>query len=187
MKNKLLVTHLLQNAEQLLAEWLPDGELQGDEWVSKNPMRPDDTNPGSFKINIVSGKWSDFALGDDAKGNDLMSLYKYLNPSKPDALIMRLLTNLMFAAKPKPKKKKLSLPEPEPLAPMALDSIDEFPLATPNGNIINNRCAYTNPKGEIVFWIVRADPPGEDKEIRPVYWDASLRASLKIVPIFPNL
>ena len=73
MKNKLLVTHLLQNAEQLLAEWLPDGELQGDEWVSKNPMRPDDTNPGSFKININSGKWSDFALGDDAKGNDLLA------------------------------------------------------------------------------------------------------------------
>ena len=183
MKNKLLVTHLLQNAEQLLAEWLPDGELQGDEWVSKNPMRPDDTNPGSFKINIVSGKWSDFALGDDAKGNDLLSLYKYLNPSKPDALISRLLTKLMFSAKPKPKKKKISLPEPEPLGAMALASIDEFPLATPNGNIINCKWPYKNTKGEIIFWMVRADPPGEDKEIRPVYWDASLSEYVWKMPV----
>jgi hypothetical protein len=89
----------------------------------------------------------------------------------------------MFSAKPKLMKKKISLPEPEPLAAMALASIDEFPLATPNGNIINHKWAYTNPKGEIVFWIVRADPPGEGKEIRPIYWDESLKIYVWKMPV----
>ena len=183
MKNNELPTILLQNAEQLLAEWLPDGELQGDEWLSLNPIRPDDTNAGSFKINVQSGKWSDFALGDDAVGHDLISLYKYLNPRKSDVQVLRYLTALKIVDKPKPKKKKVSLPEPEPLATETLASIDAFPLGTPNGNIINFKWPYTNPKGDLLFWIVRADPPDEDKEIRPVYWDASLSDYVWKMPV----
>lgn len=59
----------------LLARWLPDGRREGNEWVSRNPRR-DDRRPGSFRVNIVTGKWADFAT-DDA-GGDPISLAAYL-------------------------------------------------------------------------------------------------------------
>lgn len=60
----------------LLSRWLPDGKLTGYEYVARNPMRADQ-KMGSFKINVVTGRWCDFATGD--KGGDPVSLYAYLN------------------------------------------------------------------------------------------------------------
>jgi hypothetical protein len=47
----------------------------GGEWVARNPRRAD-RSPGSFKINVRTGRWSDFATGD--KGGDVISLAAYL-------------------------------------------------------------------------------------------------------------
>lgn len=67
----------LNQAYALLREWLPDGKKSenGAEWIALNPMRSDN-KAGSFSINIASGKWGDFASGD--QGGDLVSLYAYL-------------------------------------------------------------------------------------------------------------
>ena len=59
----------------ILMRWLPDGKCHGREFVAKNPTRADG-NPGSFSINLVSGKWSDFSTGD--RGGDPISLAAYL-------------------------------------------------------------------------------------------------------------
>jgi len=59
----------------LLRHWLPDGRLKGPEWESRNPTR-EDRSLGSFKCNVHSGKWADFATGD--KGGDIISLAAYL-------------------------------------------------------------------------------------------------------------
>ena len=59
----------------ILMAWLPDGRLTGKEYVSLNPRR-DDVSEGSFKINVETGQWADFAI-DDA-GGDLISLIAYL-------------------------------------------------------------------------------------------------------------
>ncbi|WP_206188581.1 hypothetical protein [Parasedimentitalea denitrificans] len=64
------------NLRSLLAEWLPNGRLMGREWVALNPTRAD-LSPGSFRINLDSGLWADFATGD--KGGDAISLFAYLN------------------------------------------------------------------------------------------------------------
>ena len=66
----------LNSAETLLAEWLPDGQRQGREWVARNTARAD-ACPGSFGVSLVSGKWNDFA-DQDAHGGDLVSLLSYL-------------------------------------------------------------------------------------------------------------
>lgn len=66
----------LNSAEILLAEWLPDGQRQGSEWVARNTARAD-ACPGSFGVSLVSGKWNDFA-DQDAHGGDLVSLLSYL-------------------------------------------------------------------------------------------------------------
>jgi hypothetical protein len=52
----------------LLRHWLPDGKLNGSEYTARNPMRAD-RKTGSFKINVRTGRWSDFATGD--KGGEL--------------------------------------------------------------------------------------------------------------------
>ncbi|MBP2301955.1 hypothetical protein [Azospirillum picis] len=59
----------------LVARWLPDGHRAGGEWVALNPRRADH-KPGSFKVNLTTGKWSDFATGD--RGGDVVSLAAFL-------------------------------------------------------------------------------------------------------------
>ena len=47
----------------LLPRWLPDGRRVANEWLARDPTRPDRTL-GSFKVNLKSGCWADFATGD---------------------------------------------------------------------------------------------------------------------------
>lgn len=61
---------------QHVQEWLPNGRQDGDEWVALNPTRADE-HAGSFKINLSTGAWGDFATNDE--GGDAVSLYAYLN------------------------------------------------------------------------------------------------------------
>ena len=64
------------NLAALLARWLPDGRLQGFEYVALNPTRAD-RRPGSFRVNVRTGRWADFAT--DARGGDPVSLAAYLS------------------------------------------------------------------------------------------------------------
>ena len=60
----------------LLQCWLPDGRRQGSEYVARNPRRVD-RSLGSFRVNVVTGRWGDFAI-DGARGGDVVSLLAYL-------------------------------------------------------------------------------------------------------------
>ncbi len=66
----------LASLPALLRRWLPDGRQVGREYVARNPTRAD-RRPGSFRINVNSGRWADFATGD--KGGDVVSLAAYLS------------------------------------------------------------------------------------------------------------
>jgi hypothetical protein len=59
----------------LLRQWCPDGQRRGTEYVALNPTRPD-VHPGSFSVNLQSGRWADFATGD--RGGDVVSLAAYV-------------------------------------------------------------------------------------------------------------
>lgn len=54
---------------------LPGGRVEGDEWVVRNPTR-NDGKPGSFKVNLKTGVWSDFATNE--AGGDAIDLLVYL-------------------------------------------------------------------------------------------------------------
>ena len=69
--NRAALAHL----PELVARWLPDGRRYGVEWVARNPRRAD-RRPGSFKVNLMSGRWGDFAIG--VAGGDPVSLAAYL-------------------------------------------------------------------------------------------------------------
>lgn len=61
----------------LLARWLPDGHRHGRRWVARNPTR-NDRKPGSFSIDLTTGKWGEFSNIAPAAGGDVVSLYAYL-------------------------------------------------------------------------------------------------------------
>jgi hypothetical protein len=65
----------LARAALIVVRWLPHGRREGTEWVCRNPTR-DDRRLGSFKVNVATGKWGDFATGE--RGGDLVSLAAYL-------------------------------------------------------------------------------------------------------------
>jgi hypothetical protein len=65
----------LAAADTLVPRWLPEGRREGAEWIATNPTRADKSR-GSFKVNLRTGRWSDFAV--DASGGDLVSLAAYL-------------------------------------------------------------------------------------------------------------
>jgi hypothetical protein len=65
----------LAAADTLVPRWLPEGRREGAEWIAKNPRRVDKRR-GSFKVNLRTGRWSDFAV--EESGGDLISLASYL-------------------------------------------------------------------------------------------------------------
>ena len=66
----------LASLPALLRCWLSQGRREGQEWVALNPTRTD-RHLGSFRINMRTGRWADFATGD--KGGDVISLAAYLH------------------------------------------------------------------------------------------------------------
>lgn len=70
----------LARAPEILARWCPGGRREGREYCALNPRRADH-RIGNFKINLSTGKWSDFASGD--RGGDLISLAGYLFGLEP--------------------------------------------------------------------------------------------------------
>jgi hypothetical protein len=83
------------NALQVCQQLLPGGKREGNEYVVRNPKRAD-TKPGSFKINLRSGRWADFALG--VGGGDLISLTAYILDIRQGEAAKRLAAMLHVSA-----------------------------------------------------------------------------------------
>ena len=79
---------------RLLQRWLPNGRIEGNEYVARNPRRSD-KHYGSFKINLRTGRWADFAC--DARGGDPVSLAAYLGGSSQTEAALRLSTMLSMS------------------------------------------------------------------------------------------
>jgi hypothetical protein len=61
----------------LLQRWLPGGRTEGAEYVVLNPRRSDQ-HLGSFRVNLRTDRWADFAIAG-ARGGDVVSLAAYLS------------------------------------------------------------------------------------------------------------
>lgn len=66
----------MANALAVVRGLLPEGRLEGQEYVARNPLRPD-RRLGSFKVNVRTGRWADFATGDG--GGDMVSLAAFVS------------------------------------------------------------------------------------------------------------
>jgi DNA primase len=78
----------------LCARWLPGGKRVGREYIALNPTRAD-KRAGSFKVNLQTGRWADFATGD--KGGDAVSLAAYLFGLRKSEAARRLAGTLGIA------------------------------------------------------------------------------------------
>jgi hypothetical protein len=85
----------LRYADVLVPRWLSNGKRDGAEWVALNPTRSDG-RAGSFKINMSTGKWSDFATGE--AGGDLVALAAYLFRLKQGEAAVRVAEMLGISA-----------------------------------------------------------------------------------------
>jgi hypothetical protein len=152
----------------LVQDWLPDGRREGSEWVVRNPTRGD-AHPGSFKINLITGVWSDFATGES--GGDAIDLLAYLKRmSKLDAareLAQRLgvtagTASTSLAARPK----KPALP------PINLNDIPMLPARTP-----------PDKDGKPHFVVAGDDGPGvrDDEKRRHVFRVGGVPVRIKIM------
>ena len=75
----------------ILARLAPGGKIIAGEYVARNPKRAD-KHAGSFKVNMRSGRWADFAIG--VTGGDAVALVAYLEGvSQGDAA--RLLAGML--------------------------------------------------------------------------------------------
>lgn len=66
----------LASINSVLRHWCAGGKRESHEYVALNPKRSDSTL-GSFKVNLNTGAWSDFAV--DKCGGDLVALVAYLD------------------------------------------------------------------------------------------------------------
>jgi putative DNA primase/helicase len=73
---KAVSSAALNASDFVVPQLLPGGRCESGEWVARNPTR-NDAKPGSFKVNLRSGVWCDFATGD--KGADIIDLKAYLD------------------------------------------------------------------------------------------------------------
>ncbi|MBI1328226.1 MAG: hypothetical protein GC136_11400 [Alphaproteobacteria bacterium] len=64
----------MANIETIVRQALPRGKMSGHEYLALNPRRAD-KHIGSFKVNLRTGKWADFASGDS--GGNIISLVSY--------------------------------------------------------------------------------------------------------------
>lgn len=60
----------------VLARLIQGGMIIAGEFVALNPTRSDN-RPGSFKVNLRTGRWADIATGD--KGGDPVSLVAFVD------------------------------------------------------------------------------------------------------------
>jgi len=88
---------LLAQLPSLVKQWLPSGRAAGMEWTALNPRRHD-RQSGSFRVNLRSGRWADFATSEC--GGDPISLYAYLFTDGRQGMAARELDGATIALRP---------------------------------------------------------------------------------------
>lgn len=164
-----LSKNLLSRSEALVHQWLPEGRRSGPEWVAKNPRR-DDSKLGSFKINLNTGVWKDWACNDG--GGDLISLYAYINQmGQADAARdlgddWKEIKKIKPLPKEKPKWEATGKPGPR-------EATEHEMQWTDKGKVVQ-WWSVRNAENQVLYYDVRFEfenKSGEvDKDILPMCW-----------------
>lgn len=158
-----LKANLHRNILGFVQRWVPEGKLEGKEYVMINPSRAD-SKPGSFKININTGVWSDFATNQG--GNDLISLYHliYAKASMHAAAVALMDETGSTPAPPATPKKTTETWTP--IIPVPPDAWKPFTKHFKH-NKPSKKWEYKTSAGETMCWIYRFDTD-HGKEVLPL-------------------
>lgn len=162
---EVIANACLARAERLVVEWLPEGRREGQEWVALNPTRAD-SHLGSFKVNLVTGHWADFATGD--KGGDLISLYAYLRGLKNGQAATQLM-EILGMARSQPATTAGGSPRKQiwtPVTPVPPDAPPP-PVAHPRHGRPAAVWTYRDQAERVLFHIYRFDLPS-GKQLLPL-------------------
>ena len=153
--------------EGLLGHILPDGQRRGDEWIALNPTRTDN-RPGSIKVNVRTGVWSDSATGDS--GGDIIKLYSYLTGftqaeaalAIADRLGLNLGANAIGQIRSAADDWKLICPVPADAPALPDDLVLGY---APAGFRLSTRYPYVTKGGELLGVLARyeAEPDESGK------------------------
>jgi putative DNA primase/helicase len=162
----------LAHAEGLLHEWLPDSKRQGREWIARNPTRLD-AHLGSFKINLDTGAWADFAT--EESGGDLVSLYAYLNRLSQGQAALELAEQLGLtdhrprnATEVKTSPNKTQKPTWIAVIPVP-DGVSPPPADHCRHGQFSALWTYRNAQGAVLCYVARFDSK-DGKQILPLTW-----------------
>ena len=153
--------------ESLVRQWLPGGKMEGHNYVVLNPTR-NDKKSGSFKIDMRSGGYHDFANEDH--GNDPVATFAYLfHGNKQGAAAKELAEILNVGAinvKPAPENKKTAawvaiVPPLDVTAP---------PKAHPFRGLPEAVWCYRSEKGATLGYVYRFKTSDGGKETIPLTW-----------------
>ncbi len=153
----------LRCSAAVLEHFLPGGEMRGREYLARNLTRSDAT-PGSFLINMDSGKWADFATDD--RGGDLISLVVYLRGCKrreaSELLIREFGLNI-----PDDRKVTASAPKVDGTLVMPIPDDASRPPPHPTLGEPSKIWTYLDDQKRELFHMCRFDQPGKPKQLRP--------------------
>ena len=90
---KGLSSHLREQTNSILIEWLPGGHINGAEYCCANLTG---ARGNSLRVNLKTGVWCDFAGDDTHKGGDLLSLYCAIHQIKPADAYQKLADQYSF-------------------------------------------------------------------------------------------
>ncbi len=165
----------LSKIKTLVTQWLPSGQFDGPEYVALNPNRAD-RKLGSFRINCITGKWSEFAL-DGVHGTDVVSYYAYIFNLSQGEAGKELASLLGFsdeaveqryieqaAAAPSEEKKKRSLWRP--ILPVPKDA-PRSPLADFVRGLAEQIWQYKNQEGQLLGVVMKFTTSEGAKDLIP--------------------
>lgn len=179
-----LASLLLSDIVRLLPEWLPGGKPVGREYTCGN-LRGESGQ--SLRVNLESGKWSDFATGD--KGGDLISLYAAIQGTTQGKAAKELqqrysseVAKSTTPAKPQAPKPSKRVDHGEDLIPppkgTKVPAFSLSKLGAPSG-----RWTYRTASGLVLFFVARYDHPDGSKDFFP--WSFS-KSKSKWVCKYPS-
>lgn len=161
---KGLAHALRYRARELVPEWLPGGKIVGKEYTCSDIHGG---QGGSFRVNVDSGVWKDFAT-DNVSGGDLISLYAavkgYSQIDAARALLSYVGTTVETTrqSKVKPSDERLGPPPPGVGKPV----FTHFKYGEPEGVWI-----YRDGNGSVLFYMTRHFNKEQDKkEYIPHTW-----------------
>ncbi len=191
-----LARELLFRSLDLVSMWLPGGKRQGQEWLVGD-LRG--TRGESLRVNLNTGKWSDFASGE--RGMDLISLYAAVHQVDQAAAYKTLNEQYRPAMVPEVRPASPGRSKNPSVAQSPFDHAPKAPpadrpeIGAPPSNATppdfvhpkHGKAAhvwsYYSAQTELLFFVARYDTP-EGKQFCP--WSWSLTKGRWVLKGFPE-